>query len=666
MKTILSQLTLEEKAALLTGAASMATAEISRLGIKGKNLADGPHGVRSNREDNCTHFPNLCCLGASWDVEAAYKMGKGIGDDCIEHDVQMILGPGVNIKRTPLCGRNFEYVSEDPVLAGEIVAGYIRGAEDQGVATCLKHYAMNNQEKYRLDASVDADERTMREIYLRPFEIAVEKGNPTGIMCAYNKVNSIWCSENKQLLTEILKEEWGYEGMVVSDWGAVHNIAKAVAAGLDLEMPNNWIILEQLKAGLENGDVTMEQIDAAVERVLPFATRAIPEKKPYDRDAQHSLVREIAAGSIVLLQNRDEVLPLTSEKYKKIAVVGEYAVNPLYSGQGSAEVLQTPEYTDSPLEELKKLLPETEFLYGEYYQKAAYSKEMLWPKLGEFMDFARQADAVLLFVGAQESEDTEKFDRRTLRMNPNYDMYVEAAIRTGKPTIVVCQSGSAVVFDEDTRNAHAIVQMWLAGEAAGGAIADVLTGKVNPSGKLSETFPKEPRTDLQYPGNGHYIEYTERFRVGYRYYDLHPEEILFPFGHGLSYTSFWYSNLSVEKKEDGWQVSFDVTNNGSLYGAEVAQLYICDPVSTVPKPVKELKKFKKLRLAPGETQSVSFTLTERDLSYYNVSLHRWVAEDGKYHILVGSSSQDIRLQGTILHTNGKDYTIRRVGVDMIG
>jgi beta-glucosidase len=318
------------------------------------------------------------------------------------------------------------------------------------------------------------------------------------------------------------------------------------------------------------------------------------------------------------------------------------------------------------LEELKKLLPETEFLYGEYYQKAAYSKEMLWPKLGEFMDFARQADAVLLFVGAQESEDTEKFDRRTLRMNPNYDMYVEAAIRTGKPTIVVCQSGSAVVFDEDTRNAHAIVQMWLAGEAAGGAIADVLTGKVNPSGKLSETFPKEPRTDLQYPGNGHYIEYTERFRVGYRYYDLHPEEILFPFGHGLSYTSFWYSNLSVEKKEDGWQVSFDVTNNGSLYGAEVAQLYICDPVSTVPKPVKELKKFKKLRLAPGETQSVSFTLTERDLSYYNVSLHRWVAEDGKYHILVGSSSQDIRLQGTILHTNGKDYTIRRVGVDMIG
>lgn len=665
MKDILAQLTLEEKAALLTGAASMATAAIPRVGIQGQNLADGPHGVRSSREDNCTHFPNLCCLGATWDVDAAYAMGKGIADDCIEHDIQMILGPGTNIKRTPRCGRNFEYVSEDPVLAGEIVAGYINGAEEQGVATCLKHYAMNNQEKYRLDASSDVDERTMREIYLRPFEIAVEKSNPTGIMCAYNKVNSIWCSEHRQLLTEILKEEWGYKGMVVSDWGAVHDICKAIRAGLDLEMPNNWIILNQLKAGLENGEITMEDIDAAVERVLPFAIREKPAKKPYDRDAQHRIARDIAAKGIVLLQNRDSVLPLTSDKYKKVAVIGEYASSPLYSGQGSAEVLQTLEYTDSPLEELRKLMPDTEFVYGEFYQKAAYSKEMLWPKLGDFMNFVSDCDAALLFVGAQESEDTEKFDRRTLHMNPNYDMYVEAAVRTGRPTIVVCQSGSAVIFDDDTLKANAILQMWLGGEGAGGAIADVLTGKVNPSGKLSETFPKVERTDLGYPGNMQYVEYAEKLNVGYRYYDRHPEEICFPFGHGLSYTTFAYSNLSVEKN-DTWQVSFDITNTGDVFGAEVAQLYLCDPVSTVPKPVKELKKFAKVELNPGETKNVTLTLTERDLSYYNVALHRWVAEDGKYHVLIGSSSWDIRLQGSFHHSNTKDYTIRRVGEDMIG
>ncbi len=666
MNELVQNLTLEEKAALLTGAASMATAAIPRVGIVGQNLADGPHGVRADREDNCTHFPNLCALGASWDAEAAYRMGKAIADDCIEHDVQMILGPGVNIKRYMLCGRNFEYVSEDPVLAGEIVAGYINGAEENGVATCLKHYAMNNQEKYRIDASVDVDERTMREIYLRPFEIAVEKSNPTGIMCAYNKVNSVWCSEHRQLLTEILKDEWGYKGMVVSDWGAVHDICKAIRAGLDLEMPGNRSILQQLQAGLENREITIQEIDAAVKRVLPFATRIKPQKKPYDRDAQHAVAREIAAKSIVLLKNENETLPLTTEKYKKIAVVGEYGVRPLVSGQGSAEVLQQPEYTDSPLAELQKLMPNTQFAYKECYRKDAYSKEMLWPSLGDFMSFVSEHDAVLLFVGTQESEDTEKFDRRTPYMNPNYDMYVEAAVRTGKRVVVICQSGGAVIFDDDTLKANAIVQMWLGGESAGGAIADVLTGKVNPQGKLSETFPNKMRTDLNYPGNGLYMEYAEKLNVGYRYYDQHPEEICFPFGHGLSYTHFAYANLVIAQNNNAWNVTFDITNTGKVFGTEIAQLYICDPVSTVPKPIKELKKFAKVELNAGETKTVAMTLTERDLSYYNVSLHRWVAEDGLYHVLVGSSSQNIRLTGSLMHTNTKDYTIRRTGIDMIG
>ena len=665
MNPIIKEMTFQEKAFLLTGAANMATTAIERLGIEAQNLADGPHGVRASVEENCTHFPNLCALGSCWDVDNAYRMGQAIGDDCVEHGINMILGPGVNIKRYMLCGRNFEYVSEDPVLAGEIVAGYINGVQSKGVATSLKHYAANNQEKYRIDASSDIDERTLREIYLRPFEIAVEKSNPASIMCSYNKINAVWASENKHLLTEILKDEWGYEGLVVSDWGAVHDICKAIRAGLDLQMPHNWLIDKQLWAGIESGEIAMEDIDKAVDRVLRFVTMPKPEKKCYDRDEQHRIAREVAAKSIVLLKNEEEALPLTSEKYKKIAVIGEYGVKPLVSGQGSAEVLQKPEYIDNPFEELKKLLPDTEFVYGEYYKKAEYSREMLWPKLGEFYDFISDCDAVLMFVGAQESEDTEKFDRRTPYMNPNYDMYVEAAVNSGKKIVVICQSGGVMIFDDNVKRAHSIVQMWLCGEAGGGAIADVLTGRVNPQGKLSETFPSKLRTDFEYPGNGSFIEYTEKLNVGYRYYDRHPEEIVYPFGHGLSYTDFEYSNIAVSD-EDGVKVTLDVKNVGKCSGAEIVQLYISDPVSTVPKPVKELKAFKKVELCPGETKAVSFAITERDLAYYNVSLKRWVAEDGKYIAHVGSSSRDIRQSVSFLHENKKDYTIKRIGEDMIG
>ena len=662
MNPIIKELTLEEKALLLTGAANMSTAAIERLGIEAQKLADGPHGVRIPVENNCTHFPNLCNLGSCWDVENAYRMGEGIGDDCIEHGVNMILGPAVNIKRYLLCGRNFEYVSEDPVLAGEIVSGYINGVQSRGVATSLKHFALNSQERYRIDASSDVDERTMREIYLRAFEIAVEKSNPVSIMCAYNKVNAIWCSEHRQLLTEILKEDWGYEGVVVSDWGAVHDICKAIRAGLDWEMPNNPNILAQLRAGLENGEVTMEEIDRAVDRVLRFVMRPKPEKKPYDRDAQHALAREIGAKGIVLLKNEDNVLPLTSAKYKKIAVIGEYGDKPLISGQGSAEVLQKPEYVDSPLEELKKLLPESEFVYEEIYKKGEFSPQMMWPKIGAFRNAVKDCDVVLLFVGAQESEDTEKFDRRTPFMNPNYDMYAETALAMGKKTVVVCQSGGVMIFDDFARRAHAIVQMWTGGEAAGGSVADVLTGKVNPQGKLSETFPTKLRADIDYPGNGMFVEYKEKLEVGYRYYDRHTDEIAYPFGHGLSYTTFEYGNLCM----DGYRGSFTVKNTGDVAGTEIAQLYVSDPVSTVPRPIKELKKFFKVELQPGEQKTVTFEIGERDMAYYNPSLHRWVAEDGKYYVLIGSSSQDIRLKGSFTHENKKDYTIVRVGEDMIG
>jgi beta-glucosidase len=484
-------------------------------------------------------------------------------------------------------------------------------------------------------------------------------------MCAYNKVNSVWCSENRHLLTEILKEEWGYEGIVVSDWGAVHDIVKAISAGLDLQMPHNWLIYEELKAGLDKGEITMDQINNAVDRVLKFATRKKPEKGNYDRDKQHKIAREVASKGIVLLKNDNKTLPLTEEKYKKIAVVGEYAVNPLISGQGSAEVLQKPEYIDNPLEELKKLLPNTEFKYGEFYKKASYSPEMLWPKLGEFGKFIEDSDIVLIFVGAQESEDTEKFDRRTPFMNPNYDMYVEAAVKSGKKVVVVCQSGGVMILDDYMKKADSIVQMWLGGEASGGAVADVLTGKFNPQGKLSETFPTRVRDDFECPGNGLYIEYLEKLNVGYRYYDRHPEEIVYPFGHGLSYTDFEYSDLVITN-DNGVKASFKVKNVGDVFGTEIAQLYISDPVSTVPKPIKELRKFAKVELLPGEEKTVTFNIDERDIAYYNVSLHRYVAEDGRYDVLVGSSSRDIRLTASFMHENKKDYTIKRTGEDMIG
>ena len=665
MKSIVEKLTFEEKAALLTGAAWMSTYAVERLNIEAKRLADGPHGVRIPIENNCTHFPSLCNLGSCWDVENAYLMGQAIANDCIEHGIDMILGPGMNIKRYILCGRNFEYISEDPVLAGEIAAGYINGVQSKGVATSLKHFAANNQEVYRIEASVDVDERTLREIYLRGFEIAVKKSKPVSVMCAYNKINSVWCSENKHLLTEILKDEWGYDGLVVSDWGAVHNVCKAVKAGLDLQMPQEPHIVKRLKEGYENGEVTMEEIDNAVMRVLKFATLPKPEKTPYDRDAQHKIAREVAAKGMVLLKNDSNVLPLTEEKYKKIAVVGEYAVNPLIAGQGSAEVHQTPEYTDSPLEELKKLMPNTEFFYTECYKKDSFSKEMLWPKMRDFQKSIYDSDVVLMFVGAQESEDTEKFDRRSPLMNPNYDMFIGASLAIGKKTVVICQSGGAMVFENNLKAADAIVQMWLGGEASGGAIADILTGKINPQGKLSETFPTKLRTDFDCPGNGQYVEYNEKLNVGYRYYDRHTDEICYPFGHGLSYTTFLYSNLEIVK-EDGFKAKFDITNTGAVAGTEIAQLYISDPVSTVPKPLKELKKFTKVELQPQETKTVTFEIDEEDLAFYNVSLHRWVAEDGRYQVLIGSSSQDIRLTGILMHENRKDYTIERVGEDMIG
>ena len=664
---MLREMTFEEKVLLLTGAGRMNTHGIERLGILAKTVSDGPHGERTDTEENCTSFPNLCSVGATWDVELTYELGEALAAECIAREVSMLLAPGINIKRHILCGRNFEYFSEDPVVAGNLGAAYINGMQDKGVGTSLKHFACNNQEDNRINVNVDVDIRTLREIYLKGFEIAVKKSNPASVMCAYNRLHSVWCSENRFLLTDVLKNDWGYEGFVVSDWGAVHDIGNAIAAGLDLQMPRNAHIVEEMKTALEQGTVKMEEIDQAVLRVLRFVTREKPERTVYDRAKQHEIARKIAAGGMVLLKNAQDILPITKEKYRKIAVSGEFAKSPNICGQGSAEVNVQPEYIDSPLAELRKALgDEVEIQYKEMYQKREYSDTMLWPRRGEYQSFIRDSDVVLLFIGSMVSEDTECFDRRCAGFNPNYEKFIEMACDIGKKVIVVMQTGGAMVLGEWRNRVYGIVQMWLAGEGAGKAIADVLTGQINPSGKLPETFPRGLRTDLDYPGEGNVVEYREKCEVGYRYYDRHPEEVVYPFGYGLSYTTFEYSDLTTQVQEGSVRVSLKISNTGKADGSEVVQIYVGSCDSSVKRPVKELKAFQKISVRAGESVTAEFSLDIEDFAYYNVVLNRWVTEKGEYIIYAAASAQDIRCESRIALEGNAAYTLIRRSQDMIG
>lgn len=668
IKKILNEMSIEEKAILLTGAASMNTAEIKRFGIKPVYMADGPHGVRIYSRDDCIAFPCLSLVGATWNKELIYKMGKALGEDCIEHGINTILGPGINIKRTPLCGRNFEYVSEDPCLSGEIGAAYINGVQSKGVGTCLKHFALNNQEKYRSVASSEADIRLMREIYLRGFEIAVKKSNPYSVMCAYNKVNSIYCSENKYLLNDVLKEEWNYDGIVISDWAAVHDICKSVMAGLDLQMPQNRRIVEQIKAGLENGAVTIEAIDKAVEGILKFIDKnEFKNTCEYDREKLHKIACDVAVEGTVLLKNRDNILPITKEKNKKIAVLGAFAEDPLIAGQGSAAVNVNAKFAPSPLDELKKRLgDDVEIKYLPIFNRNSFPKEMIWPHTEQWKKFVADCDAVVIFTGAMDSEDTEQFDRRTIEFSPNYSFVIENVANVNKNVVVVVQSGSAMIFDTWKDRVAGIVQMWLAGEATGESIADILTGKATPSGKLSETFPKVMRTDLEYPGDGLKVCYKEGFDVGYRYYDKHPEEICYPFGYGLSYTSFEADNFEVRMDAEKIQVSANIKNTGDYTGSEVLQLYVSKEESCVSRSPKELKAFEKISLKAGDSSKVTLTVAIDDLSYFNTCLNKWIVEPGVYKLLVGTSSRDIIYTKEIFIDKKAPYTINVNAKTMIG
>jgi len=668
LDAIVKELTLEEKAKLLTGATSMTTGDVEKLNLKAKRFADGPHGVRTTPVDKCTLFPNLCCVGATWDKDLVYEMGQALGDECIEHGIDMLLAPGINIKRTPLCGRNFEYFSEDPLIAGELGAAYINGLQSRGVGASLKHYALNNQEIGRNTVSVEIDLRVMREIYLKGFEIAVKKAKPQSVMCSYNKVFSVWVSENKYLLTDILKKEWGYEGFVVSDWGAVQDICRCLCAGLDLQMPTNKDLLEQVTAGLAEGRISMDVIDNAVKAMLGFLY--IPKAqavKPYDRAQQHAIARKIAAEGIVLLENRNNALPLTAKKYKKIAVMGEYAVSPLLSGQGAAEVYPGEENIDSPLEELKKALgDEVEFTYLEAFKRRELPSKMIWPQRRVWEAFVKDADAVVIFAGALESEDTEQFDRITTTMNPNFEYVIDRVAKFNPNVIVVLQSGSALIPGAWRKKVNGLLQMWLGGESAGGAIADVLTGKVNPSGKLTETFALTARNDLEYPGDGQKVRYSEGFDIGYRYYDKHPEQIGYPFGFGRSYTSFDYSDFALTRNGEKLELSMTLTNTGDIDGSEVIQIYVAKEESMVTRAVKDLKAFKKIFLKAGQSTRVSICLDVQELAYYNVMLNQWVVEPGEYEIMFATSARDILCSKFIEIDDPVPYSLKVTGTTMIG
>ena len=667
IKEILNQLSIEEKSAILTGKGGMSICGVDRLGISDAELADGPHGVRIEHGEkyNCTSFPCLAALGSSWDRETAYEMGKAIAADCIEHGKDMILAPGANIKRTDLCGRNFEYFSEDPVLTGEMAAAYINGVQELGVGTSLKHFAVNNQEVDRLFVNAEIDERTMREIYLKGFQIAIEKSNPTSLMCAVNKVNAVLCSENKHLLTDILKNDWKYDGFIMSDWGCAKDIAKSISAGLDLMMPSKGDISDTIKKCLEDGTVTEEEIDDTVGRILKFLINHELKHIEYDRKKQHEIAKKIAEESIVLLKNEKNILPITDKKYKKIVVIGEYADKPVISGYGSSKVYVSEQYIDSPLECMKKLLPDTEITYIPLYSTDRYFDDSHFNLLAQ-LDPVDDADAVVMFVGRQQSVETEGTDRISSHIDSYYEFFIKRIYPRNSNIVLVMQTGSTVLPLTWQEKVKGIVEMWYGGEAAGGAIADVICGKTNPSGKLAETFPLKSRSDIDYPGDGYKVCYDEKWRVGYRYYDLNPREIWFPFGHGLSYTNFEYSELNITPISNGVKISFSIKNIGKTDGKEVVQLYVSDRVSTVSMPDKELKDFAKVFVPAGQTKRVEFTLSDSQLAYYNTSLNKWVVEPGVFDLLIGASSRDIRLRGEYVYDKECEYTLNYSAEQIMG
>ncbi len=677
-KKILSTMTLDEKISLLNGI-GMNTVAIEKYGIKSVEMSDATSGVRCPRKKRLegggdVAFPSETGMAATFNREMVYKIGVAIAKNCIAHEIDCLLAPATNIHRNPLCGRNFEYFSEDPYLAGEMAAQYINGVQSEGVGTSLKHFAMNHQEYLRNHINSECDERTIRELYFVPFEKAIKQANPTTVMCSYNKINGVYASENHWLLTEVLRNEWGYEGIVVSDWGADHNYAKAARAGLDLCMPEYEDFTEKLKKGMEKGWCTEADIDRCAERIMRMVdvTLELPRSaEPYNRDDLHKLSREASAEGIVLLQNDDNVLPINPKKVKKLTVLGKYAEEPIaVSGYYEMKnnlcggVTVDPESIDSPLDFIEQYAKENniEVTYEPLYDIFGGGIDM---RLRDNMiNSIKNADLVLFFIGNPPYYEMEGDDRQDLSFPFFQTRLATDVCRFNPNTVMIQQAGCAISPYFFLKPPKAIVHMWLCGEGGGKAIADVLFGKINPSGKLPMTFMKEldPRMDAR--GDGRKVIYAEGMEVGYRYYDKHPEKIWFPFGHGLSYTTFEYSNIKITpdkttSPDQTVTVRFDIKNTGDIKGKEVAQIYVEQHDPSVYRPTKELREFIKVELQPGETKNISVTLGKRAFAYYNTCLHDWYAEPDTYHIHVGASAADIRLTADYVLNWDDGYSMLR-------
>ncbi len=659
---IISQMTLEEKAGLCSGLDFWHLKGVERLGVPSIMVTDGPHGLRKQREGAdhlglfdsvpATCFPSAAGMASSWDKELIGSVGQALGKECQAENVAVLLGPGVNIKRSPLCGRNFEYFSEDPFLSSEMAASHINGVQSQGVGTSLKHFAVNNQEHRRMSTNAIVDERTLREIYLASFEGAVKKAQPWTVMCSYNQVNGAFASENVRLLTDILKDEWGHEGFVVSDWGATNERDLALGAGMELEMPaSNGVGEAKVLEALRSGALTEEALDRAVARLLNIIFKAVDSKvenASYDQDEHHKLARRVAGESMVLLRNEGGLLPLAKDR--KVAVIGAFAQKPRYQGGGSSHI--KPTKLDNPVEEITLLAGSgAEVTYAQGYNVDHDTVDEAL--VAEAKQAASTADVAIIFAGLPDRYESEGYDRTHLNMPSNQNQLIEAIAGVQKNVVVILLNGSPIVMPW-LNSVSAVLEGYLGGQAVGGAVADLLFGEANPSGRLAETFPlklSDNPSFLNFPGEGDQVEYKEGIFVGYRYYDKKEMDVQFPFGYGLSYTTFSYSSLKLGSKHikdtDTVEVTVDVTNTGSRAGKETVQLYVRDTASTVVRPEKELKGFEKVALQPGETKTVSFTLDKRSFAYYNVALADWHVESGEFAILIGRSAQKIELQDTL-------------------
>lgn len=656
VKEIVSQMTLEEKAGMCSGKDFWHLKSVERLGIPEVMVSDGPHGLRKQAE-NADHlginesikavcFPTACATACSFDRDLLEEMGSALGKECQAENVSVLLGPAVNIKRSPLCGRNFEYFSEDPYLAGQMAKAHIQGVQKEGVGTSIKHFAANNQEYHRMSASSEVDERTLREIYLAAFETPIKEAKPKTVMCSYNQINGVFASEDPWLLDEVLRKEWGYEGYVMSDWGAVNERVPGLKAGLELEMPASGGETDrQIVEAVKNGTLKEEILDRAVERILNVIFDYVDHKKDevFDMEKDHALAEKVETESMVLLKN-DGILPL--KKGSRVAFIGAFAKNPRYQGGGSSHINSFR--VTGALEAAEGM---ADITYAEGY--GLEKDEIDEALVKEAVKAAKEAEVAVIFAGLPDAFESEGYDRVHMKM-PNCQNHLIHEVCNVQPNVVVVLHNGSPVEMPWADEVKGILETYLGGQAVGAAEAKILFGDANPCGKLAETIPyklSDNPSYLNFPGDGETVEYKEGVFVGYRYYDKKEMSVRYPFGYGLSYTEFAYSNLKLDKKSmkdtDTLTVSVDVTNTGSREGKEIVQLYVADLTGSANRPVRELKNFVKVSLAPGETKTVQMELNKRSFAWYNVKLHDWYAASGIYEIQIGKSSREIVLSDTV-------------------